>query len=200
MMKTRRHPLVETVVVLCEGASEYAYLQELNRFFRANRIPLAFSGQVIGSGVYKAAANRYREARRQMKNAEIVVWVDRDIYMNSQKKLYDNKPDTIPDFLFSKMNFEDFLALHMDRKSLFKWQKVCEEHNHFSEPMCSAVYVPLFKVGCFPNYRKGKLPFRITDESLTRLFANLKRKHVRFRCDFGDFLKERLKIVLEQNK
>lgn len=50
MIKPKRHPLVETVVVICEGSSEYVYLQELNRFFRANHIPLAFSGQVIGYG------------------------------------------------------------------------------------------------------------------------------------------------------
>lgn len=198
MNKPKRHPLIETVVVICEGSSEYVYLQELNRFFRANHIPLAFSGQVIGTGAYKAAVNRYRDIRRQMKNAEIVIWVDKDIYVESQKRLYENKPETIPDFLFSRMNFEDFLALHMDRKSMFRWQKVCEEHDHFSEPMCSAVYLPLFKLSCFPYYRKGKLPFKINEETLSRLFANLKRKHVRFKCDFGDFLKERLNIVLEQ--
>ncbi len=190
--------MVETVIVICEGSSEYVYLQELNRFFRANHIPLAFSGQVIGTGAYKAAVNRYRDIRRQMKNAEIVIWVDKDIYLDSQKRLYDNKPPVIPDFMFSRMNFEDFLALHMDRKSMFKWQKVCEEHHHFSEPMCSAVYLPLFKVSCFEHYKKGKLPFKINEETLSRLFANLKRKHVRFKCDFGDFLKERLNIVLEQ--
>ena len=198
MRNPKRHSMIETVVVICEGTSEYVYLQELNRFFRANHIPLAFSGQVIGTGAYKAAVNRYRDIRRQMKNAEIVIWVDRDIYVDSQKRLYDNKPETIPDFLFSRMNFEDFLALHMDRKSMFRWQKVCEEHHHFSEPMCSAVYLPLFKVTCFEHYKKGKLPFRINEETLSRLFANLKRKHVRFKCDFGDFLKERSNIVLEQ--
>ena len=200
MRKKKRKPLIETVVVICEGSSENVYLQELNRFFREHRIPLAFASKIIGSGVYKAAVNRYRDARREMKNAEIVIWVDRDIYMNSQKKLYENKPDTVPDFLFSRMNFEDFLALHMDRKTLMRWQAVCEEHDHFSEPMCSGIYLPLYKVACFPHYRKGKLPFRINDESLSRLFANQKRRQVRFRCDFGTFLEERMLIVEQREE
>ena len=101
MSRKKRKPLVDTVVVICEGASENGYLQELNRFLREHKIPLAFAPNVIGSGVYKAAVNRYRDVRRENRHAEIVIWVDRDIYMNSQKKLYENKPDAIPDFLFS---------------------------------------------------------------------------------------------------
>lgn len=198
MKKAKRQPLVETVVVICEGASENVYLQELNRFFRENRIPLVFAVKVIGSGVYKAALNRYRDVRRELKNAEIVIWVDRDIYLTSQKKLYENKPDTVPDFLFSRMNFEDFLVLHLDRKTLFKWQAVCEKHHHFAEPMCSGIYLPLFKEACFLHYKKGKLPFKISHDVLKRLFLNLKRKHVRFKCDFGLFLEERLKRVAQQ--
>lgn len=192
MMKKKRRSLVETVVVICEGASENVYLQELNRFLRERRIPLVFAPKVIGSGVYKAVANRYREVRRELRGAEIVIWVDMDLYMDSQKDLYENKPDSVPDFLFSLMNFEDFLSLHMDRRTLMKWQEVCEEHRHFSEPMFSAVYLPLFKVTCFPHYRKGKMPFKLNDETLGRLFVNQKREHVRFRCDFGVFLEERL--------
>ncbi|EEO27932.1 hypothetical protein [Oxalobacter paraformigenes] len=200
MGKKKRKPLTETVVVICEGASEYVYLQEINRFFREHKIRLAFAARVIGSGVYKAAVNRYRDVRRELKDAEIVIWVDRDIYLHSQKKLYENKPDTVPDFLFSRMNFEDFLALHMDRRTLMKWQAVCEEHHHFSEPLPSGIYLPLYRVACFPAYKKGKLPFKITDETLGRLFANLKRKQVRFKCDFGTFLEERMRIVEQQDE
>lgn len=197
MSRKKRKPLVDTVVVICEGASENGYLQELNRFLREHKIPLAFAPNVIGSGVYKAAVNRYRDVRRENRHAEIVIWVDRDIYMNSQKKLYENKPDAIPDFLFSRMNFEDFLAMHMDRKTLMRWQAVCEEYNHFSEPLSSAMYLPLYRVACFPHYRKGRLPFRINDETLGRLFANQKREQVRFGCDFGKFLEEKL-LIAEQ--
>lgn len=198
-MNRRKHrQLVETVVVICEGSSENTYLQELNRFFREHRIPLVFSTKVIGSGVYKAAVNRYRDARRELKNTEIVIWVDQDIYLTSQRKLYENKPGTIPDFLFSRMNFEDFLALHMDRRTVMRWQAVCEEHGHFSEPLPSALYMPLYKVACFPHYRKGKLPFALNEQALSRLFANQKRKAVRFRCDFGVFLKERLLLARQR--
>ncbi len=199
-MRKKHKSLVETVIVICEGVSENVYLQELNRFFREHKILLAFSPRIVGGGAYKSVVNRYRDALRDHKNAEIVIWVDRDIYMNSQKNLYANKPNTIPDFLFSRMNFEDFLVMHMDRKTLMRWQTVCEELCHFSEPIPSACYLPIYKANCFPHYKKGRLPFKINSESLGRLFANQKRENIHFKCDFGLFLEERILIVEQQSE
>ena len=100
MNRKKRKPLVETVVVVCEGASENGYLQELNRFLRERKIPLAFAPNIIGSGVYKAAVNRYRDVRRENRHAEIVIWVDRDIYMNSQKNCMKTSRRPFPIFCF----------------------------------------------------------------------------------------------------
>ncbi len=193
-MDTRKWPsLRETIIVVCEGASENVYLQELNRFFREHRIPLTFIPQVVGNGACKAVISRYRTVKRYMKADEIIIWVDWDIYTHSEANNYANKPAAIPDFLFSFMNFEDFLVLHMDAQRVFEWQKVAEKYDHFQHPLSSAVYQPIFRTVCFQRYRKGKMPFKLNVQTLGQLFVNLHNRHIRFGNAFGLFLEERLK-------
>lgn len=58
----------------------------------------------------------YRKCRRADKHTQIVIWVDIDIYVRNEgaveernAKGYAHKGE-LPDFLFSVMNFEDFLG------------------------------------------------------------------------------------------
>ena len=193
-MEIKKAPsLVQTIVVVCEGASENTYLQELNRFFREHRIPLNFIPRVVGNGSCKAVMGYYRNIRRFMKNEEIIIWVDLDIYMSSEAHNYARKPSDIPDFLFSEMNFEDFLVLHMNPQRVFEWQGIAEKHEHFQQPLPASVYGPIYKAICFNRYRKGRMPFRLNAKSLGQMFANLKNKHIRFGNGFGVFLENLLK-------
>ena len=69
------------------------------------------------------------------------IWVDKDLYINNSefKKLYLNK-GKMPDFLFSIMNFEDFLMLHCNKDLLYGWQEICSSNNQFYTPMPSRIY------------------------------------------------------------
>ncbi len=204
-MERRRLPsLFDAIIVVCEGASENAYLQELNRFFREHRIPLTFAPRVVGNGAFKAVAGYFRNIRRFMRDEEILIWVDLDIYTHSEANNYLNKPASIPDFLFSEMNFEDFLLLHMDRNQVLHWQSVAEKYDHFRHPMPAAVYMPIYKTAAFKYYRKGRMPFKINAKTLGQLFMNLHDKKIRFRNGFGLFIENRLRemgwLVDEEEK
>ncbi len=195
-MEFKKAPsLIQTIVVVCEGASENIYLQELNRFFREYRIPLNFIPRVVGNGACKAVVGYYKNVRRFMKDEEIIIWVDLDIYMSSEAHNYAKKPSYVPDFLFSEMNFEDFLMLHMEPERVFEWQAIAERHDHFQHPLPASVYGPIYKAICFSRYKKGRMPFKLTAKTLAQLFANLKNRHIRFGNGFGLFLEERLKEI-----
>lgn len=194
MMDTRKLPsLSQTVTVVCEGQSEQMYLQELNRFFREHRIPLAFIPRTVGNGACKAVVGHYRSVRKFLRYEEIIIWVDRDIYMSSEANNYAAKPPSIPDFLFSEMNFEDFLMLHMNPQRVFKWQAVAGAHDHFRHPLPASVYLPVYKATCFHHYRKGRMPFKLNAQTLGQLFHNLHNKKIRFKNGFGSFLERRLR-------
>lgn len=196
MLETRKFPsLSQTVTVVCEGQSEQMYLQELNRFFREYRIPLAFIPRTVGNGACKAVIGHYRSIRKFLRYEEIIIWVDLDIYTSSEANNYSAKPSSIPDFLFSEMNFEDFLMLHMNQEQVFKWQTVARAHDHFQHPMPASVYLPVYKTACFHHYRKGRMPFKLNAQTLGQMFNNLHNKKIRFKNGFGSFLERRLREI-----
>ncbi len=194
MIEIRRPPsLARTVTVVCEGQSETMYLQELNRFFREYRIPLTFIPRAVGNGACKAVIGHYRSIRKFLRHEEIIIWVDWDIYTSSEAKNYAAKPEYVPDFLFSTMNFEDFLMLHMNEQMVLKWQEMADSHSHFEFPMPAAVYIPIFKTFGFHHYKKGRMPFKLNAKTLAQLFMNLHNKKIRFKNDFGSFVENRLR-------
>ncbi len=184
--------LSQTVTVVCEGQSENMYLQELNRFFREYRIPLAFIPRIVGNGACKAVIGHYRSIRKFLRHEEIIIWVDLDIYMGSEANNYTVKPASIPDFLFSEMNFEDFLMLHMNPQQVLRWQTIADAHDHFRHPMPASVYLPVYKTVCFHHYRKGRMPFKLNAQTLKQLFINLHNRKIHFKNGFGSFLERRL--------
>ncbi len=178
-------------IIVCEGVSEYTYLQKLNRFLRANGYSFTFVSKVVGSGHFKEVQKKYRAERRNNHAFPIQIWVDKDTYIRNDagdKKSYEQKNKTVPDFLFSCMNFEDFLTLHMERDVLEKWYRVCCKVNHHRVPLREKVYLPLLKKHVFPAYQKGDIPFDITLERLQCLFKHKDVPEYCFRCGFADFL------------
>ncbi|MCF0224647.1 MAG: hypothetical protein HUK20_10285 [Fibrobacter sp.] len=54
----------KVTIALCEGESEFAYIQELNRFLRENENGFVFVPRLIGSGHYSDIYAKYKEQRK----------------------------------------------------------------------------------------------------------------------------------------
>ena len=148
-------------IVVNEGASERTYLQSL-RSFLANRMPLGddfcprldliprVTNGGSGGGAFPLVRKMYRMCRQADRNTPIVIWVDADIYVRNvtaderhNAKAYSKK-GALPDFCFSVMNFEDFLALHFDDDLFDQWYDAVAATGHFGMPLLGNVYAPVF--------------------------------------------------------
>jgi hypothetical protein len=185
----------KTYLVICEGASETAYFQKLNRYLRESQINLTLLPKCCKGGQYSIVVQKYKQVFKGNKNSLILIWVDYDMYCRNDQgnqDSYNNKPSGIPDFLFSRMNFENYLALHMEKEQLDKWILQCVSHNHFQEPMHAAVYEDIFRETMFKGYKKGDMPFSITQDHLDRLFKTNKDPRIPISCDFATKLQSLL--------
>ena len=99
------------------------------------------------------------------------------------------KKQGIPDFLFSYMNFEDFLILHENENTVSKWIKLSGDH--FKEPMHSDEYLSRFKL-IKPNYKKGELTQPI-DKSRFEMMLNILESGKFYSNYFGKFLLDNIK-------
>lgn len=182
-MPTARH------IIVCEGESEWAYLQRLQAFLDtlplANGVfetPLRFIGPahaVAKNGSFGKIKSTYNRTRSGNKKASsIQVWVDFDLFHRNDRQCATNyaaKTTGIPDFLFSFHNFEDFFALHFDGAPLKEWLYFGGPAGlrHFHTPLHSEGYLPEIK-RIFPGYGKGGLPADFVSwASLRNLKANL---------------------------
>jgi hypothetical protein len=186
-------------IIICEGDSEYAYIQEFNRYFKAQEINIILFPYPVNTGHFKEVRKKYKHEKEKNKKSKFCIWVDYDIYIkneNGNNDKYEKKPKGIPDFRFNCFSFEDFLILHLNKNSIFKYQKICEKKNHFKMPMKAEVYIPLIKENIFSDYEKGSLPadFKISKESLENLFSNNRNPDIKFRSCFACFLRE---IILQ---
>jgi len=172
-------------IIVCEGESERAYLQRLQSFLE--KLPLA-SGSfnaslrfiapergIVRNGSYGKLKCRYNTTRQANRNApSIQIWTDFDLYHRNDKHCadhYKNKPNGIPDFLFSFHNFEDFFALHFDGDPFQQWLQF-GNRGHFATPLHSEDYLPEIEK-IFSDYKKGSLPADfITWDSLKNLKKN----------------------------
>lgn len=190
----------ELYYVVCEGLSESNYIKMLNRFLENNDYNLVFKAEPVKCGHYDAVEKKYlNEYGENNKNqANIIIWVDYDTYKRNDKEdgdSYKGKPKDIPDFLFSKMNFEDFLVLHREDEAVNKWDEICRENEHDKKPMKSEKYMQLIQK-IFPRYKKRDIPIEITEESLANLFRHNKGGSIfsetnEFRT-FVSFLEEKI--------
>lgn len=155
-------------IVICEGESEWAYLQRLQSFLEQQtpsgtfEPPLLFivpERVVVKTGSFGKLKSRYNQTWRSNKRHSIQIWADFDLYHRNDNRcadLYLNKTDGIPDFLFSFHNFEDFYALHSDGDQFEEWVRF-GNRGHFNTPRHQKGYLPEIK-RIFPNYNKGGLP------------------------------------------
>lgn len=131
---------------------------------------------------------KYREVRKDNRTARILIWVDWDRYLrndNADMDNYRNKSNDIPDFLFSYMNFEDFLSMHLNRDKMEKWWISCNSRHHFDIPSHSKEYISAFRKWIGETYEKGEMPLPIDRQSLENLRTHQDDPSVPFKCDFA---------------
>ena len=188
----------EMIILLCEGESECAYIQELNRYLRENEYNFKFIPKLIGSGFYTEVHKKHKEERKNNPRTPIKVFLDDDIYVrNEGKREQDNssmytKSEYKDEFMFNTHNFEDFLMLHYDDDTLNLWLTKCFDTNHRDTPMHSEQYMPLVKE-MFPDYEKGELLFSpIDQEKLDNLFRHNEDSSIFIKSTFATYLKSQL--------
>ena len=184
-------------IILCEGDSEFAYLQELNRFLRENNYSLTFSAKIIGTGYYKNVLQKYSNEKKNNPRLPIKTLLDNDIYCRNDRenKVNFEKSKIKEHFLFNIQNFEDFLILHYDDETLKKWLEICRQNNHEKEPMHSKNYMPQFQK-LVPNYSKGSCPFSPLEHiNLENLFRHNADINIFIKSDFASLLKNLLNKI-----
>lgn len=178
-------------IIVCEGNSEKAYIQNLNRFLDDNGYGFTLIPKIVGCGHFTRVQAKYRQEKKNNPKADIRIWVDNDTYKRNDARdgdKYQKKSKHLPDFMFSVMNFEDFLALHSDGKILENWFQVCSREKHHIKPMIEEKYMPLVRKHLFKDYQKGDIPFAINEERLNNLFRN--NALYFFNCGFVNFIQE----------
>ncbi|NCC12395.1 MAG: hypothetical protein EOM32_03370 [Spirochaetia bacterium] len=181
----------KNIIIVCEGASEKAYIQELNRYLEEEDIPLHFIPRPSNGGQYSFVVKKYKEVRKDNRMGEILIWVDWDRYQRNDNSDMDNylgRPNEIPAFLFSYQNFEDFLSMHCDRSEMQRWWVSCISRNHFTTPSHSSEYIPSFRAFMGGNYSKGTIPITIDYHSLSNLRMHQNDTSIPIKCDFADLL------------
>lgn len=185
----------KSIIIVCEGQSEVAYLQELNRLLTENHVGIIFIPKNAGGGQYGQISKRFRAEKKVNPRSSICIWADYDIYQrndNGTMSAYNKKPKGIPDFYFNYQNFEDFLVLHLPHDTIHAWQSTCLGNNHFSLPLCAEEYMELLHLHNWPDYKKGEMPFSLSVKNLKRLFVNNNDKQILFSSDFASWLEKHL--------
>ncbi len=194
--------------VIVEGKSEETYLQSLNSFLQYEMPPdvdygskLLYIPHVSGGGRYSDVQRTYRQVcggERKKPGGAFWAWVDVDLYVRrgSKDEIWNAAAYAARkfpwSFVFSFMNFEDFLALHFDDGLFDKWFDVFNAAGHFEKPLKGADYLPQFQPlwevwfkgkehsPDEDQYRKGDLPKDfISDESLRNMMRHCEDERVK---------------------
>ena len=186
------------IMIVCEGSSEENYIIQLNRLFRyPDSDCRVFIPCNAHSGRYSLIRKKFEEVQKRNKRQKdkIKIWLDKDLYIREgteENSRYNSKDYLILQCLFSLMNFEDYLAMHCLPEIVGEWQSICESNNHFVAPMHASQYEKPFNEFISKNfstdYRKGEVPFDLTQQRILQLFDNLKSNKFKFENDFGRFL------------
>ena len=170
-------------LLICEGDSEFAYIQELNRFLNEQGLPIVLVAHNAGGGGFKNLRQVCRKLRT-CKNGRTFVMADKDIYHrddNGNGTLYEKEKSHMPPFLFQCWNFEDFLLMHFPAEILSLWQDMAKRNGHQANPLHGDEYLPAFTAFCDSNstalgflfpYEKGDIPFVMTQAHIQHLFDN----------------------------
>lgn len=196
-------------VAIVEGATERAYLQQLNAFL-LQEMELDGNGfdakiqfyphltnRTEGSGWFGLVKPALSREIGRGSGGNVAIIVDSDIYVrnaNSQEcsnsAAYAHKGD-LPDFNFSLHNFEDFLALHFEDDLFEKWKGVFMARRHFDVPLQGREYASIWQslwkkyLGWRPDlpslpYKKGVIPRGfVTLESLANMIRHARDPLIR---------------------
>lgn len=181
-------------IVLCEGSSEYAYIQILNRILDEHNISIVLKAVILGNGHFKTVKKKV-EAYNYKERKKLKIWIDEDIYKRNEQQNYTKYlkyKSKMPDFLFTQYNFEDFLIMHLDDKIITEWQEKLIKRNHFNVPLISDEYIDLLKknMTIFKDYQKGVIPdeIQITFESIKHSYEIHINSNIKFKSNFLDFI------------
>lgn len=192
------------IIILCEGKSEFAYIQTLNRLFKycdEKSMCAVFKAVCINSGNWKNVIDLYKTNQKNNKGCLVLSFIDYDMYCRCKenKKMICEGCSVAKSILFSYMNFEDILMLHLDEIILKKWIKKCTKVNHFEKPLVEEKYLEVFESfrkknkKIFPEewrapYSKGDLPFDLSKDRILIMIQNLKDTDCPIKFDLGSFL------------
>ncbi len=184
------------IIIIVEGQSEIAYLSELNRFFREEEIDCVFYPVKAVNGIYREVRKTYRETRRRNRNARIEILVDRDIYIRDIVEIQDysgREKDGLPRFRFAYMNHEDYLIMHQSPGKARRWNKLMKDAGHDVVPLTAKKYMAIIHsshIWSGMHYKKGEVPFEITQKRLENLFRNDSDSEIFMHSDLTDLLVE----------
>lgn len=176
--------------MICEGKSERAYMQELNRFLREQRIPLTFKAFDAHGGNPSCIRAALRHVIMQRRGrGRVFAMLDADIYWRDNEHL-SSLPDNII-YLFNMWCFEDFLALHYDREMVEKWHESCVAEGHAEEPQHGPQVAARTRNILCHGYKKGRLPrhFSVSWETLYNLISNNGHHGRYLASDFPELIK-----------
>lgn len=185
-------------LVICEGDSEVAYVQELNRYLNEQGRSLVFQTVNAGGGGFSSLRQCCRD-RKTRRNGRTFVMADKDIYQrneNGNEDSYEHEKDVLPPFLFQSWNFEDFLVLHFPTVIVEEWRNLSAMNGHLGNPKQAKDYAPIYAEFCQRHadvlaydlpYDKGDMPFALTTKHMVDLFANNKQEFPH--SDFAELLK-----------
>ena len=175
--------LKKPYLIICEGDSEFAYIQELNRFLNEQGLSIVFVAHNAGGGGFKNLRQVCRTLKTR-RNGRTFIMADKDIYYrndNGNGSMYEKERDTVPPFLFQTWNFEDFLLMHFPVAVISAWRDETEHCGHRMQPFHSDDYMSIFSAFCDGNktalnfifpYEKGDIPFTLTKQHIDKLFEN----------------------------
>ena len=170
-------------LLICEGDSEFAYVQELNRLLTKRGVPVVFLPHNAGGGGFGTVRRACRKLKTK-RNGHTFVMADKDIYFrndNGNETAYERGKHRVPPFLFQTWNFEDFLLMHFSGELLAAWRAETARSGHHAQPLHRCEYMPVFTAFCARNeaqlnftapYEKGDMPFDLQAGHLESLFAD----------------------------
>lgn len=196
-------------IILCEGESERTYVQMINKLFKFKDTScVVFKAVCVQCGYWDKLQKAYKKACKDNPKCSIFSFIDHDIYLRESDMDRNGKyfnllnDDNIiaKSVLFSHMNFEDVLMLHLDKKILKDWIDVMNAYNHFNAPLFAKEYVPIFDNFCnvhkdeLPDnwsslYVKGVIPFELTKERILTMVDNLSVPECPIKFQFGELIK-----------
>jgi len=203
----------QIIYILCEGKTEYNYVQSLNKLLRQHGdcnallfIPNNLEGKLTHKNCKARITNKIKKLHKDSRATACYAWLDYDIFQrlheeNRRQKILESlnnikfQTNNIR-CIFNHMNGEDFIILHKENNIIKQWENVCIENNHFKNPMPSKDYLTKFKE-LVPKYKKGDTP-ALTPELLNQCINNIQDSSILFKSDV-DILLQKVFDNIKQN-